>query len=135
MTLRIDSHSGIVSTADGSVILNPTIEISDLPNPSHGTYPARKIFEVDERDGVKVVGAIWNMGDRLTLGLTATHERFGLSWDDWSQDKEHARLQWLTQWLEKVGVPIGTYTWGTVSASYDPKGGGSSAGIVYGVSA
>lgn len=56
---------------------------------------------------------------------------FGTSWDDWSEEKEHARRAAHDRWLEASGAPAGQYTWARVWSNYDSKGGLSSITICY----
>ena len=53
--------------------------------------------------------------------LAAVDDKFGTSWDDWSEDKEHLRVNETKAWLERNKLKIGVYDWGTVDCRYDAK--------------
>ena len=53
------------------------------------------------------------------------------TWSDWSEDKERTRADRTETWLTAQGYPCGTYPWGGIWASYDPKCGSGSAGVRY----
>lgn len=73
-------------------------------------------------------------GDVLdAIHLMAVGAEYGLSWDDWSEEKERARKRANDRWLGDTGLTPGKrYAWGSVWSDYDPKGGFSSAVVRYG---
>lgn len=56
---------------------------------------------------------------------------YGHSWNEWSEEREKLRVKNTAAWLEKRGFLPGSYPWGEIWASYDPKGGFGSAGVRY----
>jgi hypothetical protein len=68
----------------------------------------------------------------ISTQLCHSAERFGNSWDTWSEEKEKARKAFHDQWLAtQLGDPPGEHAWGTVDSSYDSKGGFSSITLSY----
>jgi hypothetical protein len=84
------------------------------------------------------LGAYFHGAALSSLGFALIDKRFGSSWDDWSEEKERARdaahKAWLVVQLGPSDAPnaLRSYPWGSVSAGYDSKGGGSSIWIRYG---
>lgn len=66
--------------------------------------------------------------DSISLALY-NPEKYGAGWDDWSEEKEKACAKDTENWLAKIGYPTGNYSWGTIWAGYDPKGGLGHAGV------
>jgi len=58
-----------------------------------------------------------------------TEDEVGDPWKNWSAEKELARVEAARQWLADIGCPVGEYTWGTVFAELDNKGGGGGGGV------
>jgi hypothetical protein len=88
------------------------------------------MFEVIAEDGVKVsVSYVESGGGHLHF--FADHAKFGTSWNDWTEQKERARVAWLAEFLKSCGAPVGSYPWGKVEVVYDPKGGQGLAIISY----
>ncbi|MDB6174154.1 MAG: hypothetical protein JWL59_3465 [Chthoniobacteraceae bacterium] len=56
---------------------------------------------------------------------------YGRGWDDWSEEKEILRAENTAKWFKKKGFELGTFSWGSIWASYDPKGGFGSGGVRY----
>jgi hypothetical protein len=52
-------------------------------------------------------------------------------YEDWTEQNERARVAWLVEFLKRCGTPVGSYSWGKVSADYDPKGVQGFATISY----
>jgi hypothetical protein len=73
-------------------------------------------------------------GRVMTVDLVATDDRFGTSWDEWSEEKELQRKRFHDSWLNEV---LGNerypydYPWGRVASVYDPKAGFSYVSIKY----
>ncbi len=61
-------------------------------------------------------------GQLEMISLAVCDDRFGTSWDDWSEVKERDRTEATRLWLEEVGFPVGDYSWGSVWAEFDAKG-------------
>jgi hypothetical protein len=69
-------------------------------------------------------------GHRLDLiHLSVISELYGISFGDWSGEKERARVVAIRKWFADVGYPVGTYSWGVVGAETVMKTGDGS-GIV-----
>ena len=56
---------------------------------------------------------------------------FGMTWDDWSAEKEKSRAHATERWLVAIGFKVGTYPWGAVWAGTDPKTGDGGGGITF----
>lgn len=68
------------------------------------------------------------------VNLCCSDNRYGKSWEDWSEQKERARKAFHDRWLrENLGPkPLSTaYSWGRVTSCYDARSGGSSITIRY----
>ena len=66
--------------------------------------------------------------------LCHSDDRYGKSWEDWSESKERSRKAFHDRWLrENLGPkPLSTaYPWGSVDSWYDARSGGSSITIRY----
>ncbi len=69
-------------------------------------------------------------GSRLSqLELLDGNPKFGIGWDNWSEQNEKLRADSIGGWLTAQGFPSGRYTWGEVWSGYDPRGGFGSAGV------
>lgn len=67
-----------------------------------------------------------------SVSITASDDRFGASWDDWSEAKEHERKLFHDQWLTDTIGTTGTHSsWGQLSSDYDAKSGVSSICLRY----
>jgi hypothetical protein len=55
----------------------------------------------------------------LVVGLGSSSK----SWNDWSEKQERQNAILAAKWLGEIGYPVGSYSWGKISAEYDPKGG------------
>ena len=125
--LRIDRSSGRIVDGKGFVVFDPHAG----PRPSALRPNAvQTIFEAAAEDGVKVSVSYVESG-RGYLSLSADHAQFGTSWDEWTKQKERARVTWLVGFLKSCGAPVGVYPWGKVEAIYDAKGGQGLAIISY----
>lgn len=72
-------------------------------------------------------------GSILTnVELYSDDNKFGTSWDDWSEEKELERKKFHETWLKNVlaDAPY-KYNWGRIESFYDAKGGSSSISIKY----
>lgn len=58
-------------------------------------------------------------------------ELYGGSWDDFSKSKEELRAKDTEKWLSNRGYKTGSYSWGSVWAGYDGKGGFGHAVVRY----
>ncbi len=105
----------------------------DVANRSHRTYALAQPLHLDGR---LVAADLSFEGEALrAVSVALVDERFGTSWDDWSEKKERARQAAHVKWLRKVldgAGPRWTLPWGEVESSFDPKGGGSSIAFFYG---
>jgi hypothetical protein len=63
------------------------------------------------------------------ISLAALGAEFGSSWDDFTEEKEKARVKKTKQWLIKNDLKPGTYDWGTIDCGYDAKAASGSASI------
>jgi hypothetical protein len=79
--------------------------------------------------------SLWFKGSALTrVSICCADAEFGLSWDDWSEEKERARERTHEEVLNSaLGADWreAKYGWGSVFSGYDPKGGGSSVEVTY----
>jgi hypothetical protein len=125
--LSIDRSSGRIADGEGSVVFDPNVgprSVALSPN------AIRSMFEATGEDGVKISVSYVESGGG-DLSFFADHAQFGTSWDDWTEQKERARVAWLAEFLKSCGTPVGSYPWGKVEAMYDPKGGEGMATISY----
>lgn len=125
--LSIDRSSGRIVDSEGVLVFDP-----DAGPRSAVLRPnaVRPMFEATAEDGVKVsVSYVESVGGYLTF--FAGHTKFGTSWDDWTEQKERARVAWLAEFLKHCGTPVGSYAWGNVEAIYDSKGAQGIAIISY----
>jgi hypothetical protein len=80
--------------------------------------------------GVSVAVALgFNAGPLELITLTDVDPRFGISWDDWSEQQERLRAREIADWLSGKGFPSGNYSWGSIWAGYDEKAGIGQAGV------
>ena len=68
-----------------------------------------------------------------SISLAVSEERFGLSWNDWSESKERDRTEATRLWLEEIGYPVGEYSWGRIWAEFDAKGGSGGGGVRFNI--
>jgi hypothetical protein len=80
-------------------------------------------------DNVIGVGLGFNRGSLEMISLTDTDPRFGNNWNEWSEDKERLRAKSTESWLNSKGIEVGSYSWGSVGAAFDAKGGHGSATV------
>ena len=73
----------------------------------------------------------FNDGALQFVILTDAHTKYGAGWSEWSDEKERLRVSSIGGWLARMGYPVGTYSWGSISAGYDAKGGAGSASVRY----
>jgi len=67
-----------------------------------------------------------------SLSIVASDDRFGASWDDWSEEKELSRKQFHDLWLADIAVSANAYfLWGQLSSDYDAKSGFSAIHLRY----
>jgi hypothetical protein len=71
----------------------------------------------------------FHAGRLVQLSLSDANPKFGDSWSVFSEHQERLRAQSVGAWLASKGLFLGTYSWGSVWAGYDPKGGFGSAVI------
>jgi hypothetical protein len=124
--LNIDRSSGRIIDSDGSLVFDPDAGPPAALRPN----AVRSLFEATAEDGVKVSVSYVESGGGY-LSFFAGHAGFGTSWNDWTEQKERARVAWLAEFLKRCGTPVGSYPWGKVEASYDPKGAQGTATISY----
>jgi hypothetical protein len=115
--LHIDGSSGRIDDASGSVVFDPNVG----PGPVRPNS-ALVLFEAIADDDVKVSVSYVELNGGF-LSFFADHPTFGTSWNDWTEQKERARMAWLAEFLQSCGAPVGTYSWGEVQTIYDRKGG------------
>jgi len=70
-------------------------------------------------------------GQLASISVAVVDARFGAPWTDWSEQKEQARTVATREWLERLGYPPGSYSWGEVWAEYDSKGAFGGGGVRY----
>tara|TARA_R110001592_G_scaffold359327_1_gene665532 strand:- start:121 stop:528 length:408 start_codon:yes stop_codon:yes gene_type:complete len=58
-------------------------------------------------------------------------DKYGCSWNDFSEAKEKLRAKDTEKWLFNMGYKVGKFSWGEIWAGYDPKAGSGHAGIRY----
>jgi hypothetical protein len=73
----------------------------------------------------------FNSGLLERVTLTNADVTFGGSWNEWSEEKERLRAASIGAWLRSKGFAAGTYSWGSVWAGFDAKGGSGSASVEY----
>ena len=66
-----------------------------------------------------------------SVHLANMDERFGISWSDWSEEKEMSRNRSHESWLKKIIGMQRIFGWGYVWSGYDSKAGSSSIVINY----
>ena len=59
--------------------------------------------------------------EMLSMGIDDA-ELYGEGWKDVTEEKERRRAKDTADLLAELGVPVGNYSWGTVSAGFDVKG-------------
>jgi hypothetical protein len=103
-----------------------------LENGEHRTWQLAQPLKASER---VVEAQLHFLCERLQrLSVAVVDERFGSSWDDWSEAREHARQKEHTAWLRTMlggGGPRWTLPWGDVESLYDQRAGGSSISITW----
>lgn len=76
--------------------------------------------------------ALYFRGDALAMiDMAHVNAKFGLSWDDWAEEKELARKASHDEWVSRNVGAQRSFPWGEVSSLYDAKGGGSHLSICY----
>jgi hypothetical protein len=87
---------------------------------------------------VKISGMIFSLTVTFkeenisSISLSNEDKEYGLSWEDWTLEKEMNRKKSHEIWLSKVlGEPPYRYKWGNVESFYDSKGGFSHILIRY----
>jgi hypothetical protein len=117
--LKIDRKTGLITTDDGRVVFDPRHgpKLNEWPRPMSFT----KLFEGCAEDETKVLVHLREVPGDLLLQFAADHPKFGSNWSDWSVEKEMARMEWLKEFLVRAGAPVGTYSWGKVSAASDAR--------------
>lgn len=85
------------------------------------------------KDGEVVVGIAlgFNSGVLESVTLTDAHTKHGTGWNEWSEEKERFRAASIGSWLGSKGYPVGTFSWGSIWAGCDSKGGFGSASVQY----
>jgi hypothetical protein len=68
-------------------------------------------------------------GKLIHINLSALGAQFGSSWDDFTEEKEFARVKETNAWLAQNNLKTGTYSWGTVYCGYDQKAASGYAAI------
>ena len=67
-----------------------------------------------------------------SVEVALTGDRWGASWDDWSEARERDRQRAHDAWLRgHLGPPPYDYTWGTVESCYDERSGASMIVVRY----
>ena len=61
----------------------------------------------------------------------ANPDKYGSSWNDFSEAKEKLRAKDTEEWLFNIGYKVGKFSWGEIWAGYDPKAGSGHAVIRY----
>ena len=86
-----------------------------------------------EEDYIIRVGLGFNDGSLATIKFADTNPIFGVDWNEWSEEKERLRAKSTERWLQIRGIAVGSYSWGSVWAGYDGKGGHGSATVRLGI--
>jgi hypothetical protein len=84
-----------------------------------------------ESDLVIGISLGFNSGALEQVSLSDTHPKYGTSWNAWSEEQELLRAKQIGSWLAGSGFAPGTYSWGTIWAGYDAKGGFGHAVVRY----
>jgi len=121
--LSIDKAIGCVFDATGRVIFDPR-----LGEPRIRPNNARSLLEATTEDGVKV--SLWYVElNGGYLQLQANRADFDSAW---TEHNERARLAWLMAFVERCGIPVGSYRWGSINATYNNKDCSAELTITYG---
>jgi hypothetical protein len=60
--------------------------------------------------------------DSVTIFL-ANKKLYGSGWDEWSREKQILCAKHTEEWLNQLGYKTGSFSWGSVWAGFDSKGG------------
>ena len=136
----IDRNSGDVIAAEGTLspqmtrsqfISSPLFDSGDFSNESEGWYTAlaKPLTITDQPFGASL---LFKDEQLHWITLWSADQKYGRSWDDWSEEGELVRdaghRAWLNATLGAWNQPFG---WGEITAGYDSKTGGSSITIRY----
>ena len=83
--------------------------------------------------GKRVVLVLRFQGEDLRgVELALAGDRWGTSWDDWSEALEGEKQRAHDAWLrDHLGPPPYDYAWGTVESCYDERSGASTIVVRY----
>lgn len=140
--MHIDPHSGSVDLPELSLSLSSDTRLPDflataagtlaqisVSNPPHISYDLPRFPYADTVIGIR---AFFEDDRLIAIEIQDQHERFGASWDEWSEENEQARLQSHNALLDST-LQLGAdgASWGTVTSMFDEHGGYSVIVIRY----
>jgi hypothetical protein len=101
-----------------------------ISNPPYATY---RFIESVELDGMPMLLHVsFERGVLRHVSVSVSPEGSGRDWSDWSEAGEMRKKVLHDTILAKAyGSPPYNFSWGTISSSYDPRGGSSSIAIRY----
>ena len=140
----LDAQTGKLSFDDPAITISPGFTKAEFlssslaanARPGNQNHPwVRFAFQPIQARGETWAGDVCFQNDRLySVSLSIVRKEFGSSWEDWSEEKELARKALHDHVLfELLGRTAEEYrfAWGTVSSTYDQKGGESSIHLQY----
>lgn len=140
----IDSATGDISIRNADVVIGSSLkratflassfgrcaEIS-VENGAYCSYNT-KIPASDLMELPAILTLYFHDEQLESVSISALAERFGGSWDDWSEEKELERKQFHDQWLTtSIGSSTCDQSWGQLSSHFDAKGGFSTITVRY----
>ena len=139
--MNIDPDTGTLNFPEIGISITPTLTHEEFVNtpvfsrftPAVHNLPYRSYFlpRLQLNDS-SLDPTIYFTGEIIdSVHLAHGGERFGLSWSDWSEEKELARKSFHEKWLKELNAPAGKYPWGEIFSVYDAKAGAASIIIRY----
>lgn len=113
---------------EGDVSSIPNVHPRDIGNGYIWyTLPATEIDQLQV-----VFGLCFFNGELRDINVSISNpELYGGSWNDFSEAKEKLRAKHTEEWLVNRGHKVGEFSWGSVWAGYDSKGGFGHAVVRY----
>ncbi|MDP1539462.1 MAG: hypothetical protein Q8L72_02260 [Moraxellaceae bacterium] len=128
---KLDLRNGIVlcsELSESTVSSFPDVNQRDMKN-GYVWYT----LPIVDINGESVVFSLCFFNSRIqSLSISiANPQKYGSSWNDFSESKEKLRAKDTEKWLSSIGYQVGKYLWGAVWAGYDSKGGFGHAVVRY----
>jgi hypothetical protein len=132
-TFSFDGHDAVVL---GPKLSEDEFRQSSLGQPAtplvrNGEHTSWRLGRVHIARRELAVSCYFTRSVLRQVRLCVTDKRFGESWDDWTEQKELARKAEHDGWLDATLGTARQFAWGSVSSTYDAKGGGSSIVVTY----